>query len=83
MTNPKLICFLLAAATASLYFAYYLYANRHRIHERLEGWLCYELCKDLADRGIPIEPATHWVHRKAFEYALKHGKDAVFMTMEI
>lgn len=83
MTNPKVLCFLWAFGIAFSYGVYWAYVNRHRIYNHMVDWMCYELCKDMAKRGIPIEPATNWVHKKAVEYAIKHNKKAVFMTVDL
>lgn len=81
MTNPSSVCFLGAFAIVLVGACLYVYVNRHRIHEHLVGWLCYELCKDFDERNIPLEPATNWIHKKGLEYAIKHNKKAVFMTI--
>lgn len=82
MTNPSVICFLLAFAIAFSGLGLYAYVHRHRIRDWLVEWSCYMMCKDLHDRGIPFEPATNWIHKTALEYAIKHNKKAVFMTLE-
>ena len=82
MTNPSAICFLMALAIIAIGFSLYAYVHRKEIHDWFEGWGCYMLCKDLHARGIPIEPATNWIHKKAVEYAIKHNKSAIFMTLE-
>jgi hypothetical protein len=80
MTNPSVICFVLAFAVMAIGGGVYAYVRRRQIHDWFEGWACYILCKDLHKRGIAIEPATNWVHRRAVEYAIKHNKKAIFMT---
>ena len=82
MTNPSAICFVFAFAVMAIGGGVYAYVHRRQLHDWFEGWGCYMLCKDLHSRGIPIEPATNWIHKKAVEYAIKHNKSAIFMTLE-
>ena len=65
MTNPSSVCFLGAFAIVLVGACLYV----------------YELCKDFDERNIPLEPATNWIHKKGLEYAIKHNKKAVFMTI--
>ncbi len=82
MTNPKVICFLCAFLVGMSYCIYYVYANRNAIYEHFLDWACYCLCADMHTRGVPIEPATNWIHRRAIKYAIKHNKDAIFITVD-
>jgi len=82
MTNPSAICFVFAFAVMAIGAGLYAYVHRYRIRDWFVGWSCYMMSKDSYNRGIPFEPATNWIHKTALEYAIKHNKKAVFMTLE-
>ena len=79
--SPSVACFVAAFSIMAVGGSLYAYVHRREIYDRFEGWACYTICKDLHERNIPIEPATNWIHKKAVEYAIKHSKSAIFMTL--
>lgn len=80
--SPSTACFLGAFLVAVVSALLYVHRHRHGICDWFVGWSCYMMCKDSYNRGIPFEPATNWIHKTALEYAIKHNKSAVFMTLE-